>query len=352
MGLKESMNKKFGGGFNTASELEAEYQQIDWISTGSASLDFAIHPSGKGIPTHNIIELPGLSSSGKTVILDHLLKNGIDQNGIGVLFDVEDAFDPELNRNIEVDMDKLMVISPSIKEKDGTVTPLSFTEIFQRIEYVIDETHRQYGRDKLLVMGVDSIGAMPFSQDLAEGAPKATQGAQAKEIGIWLKRIRAKVTNSNTLLVLINQMYSNITSMPTATPYISKGGKAIGYQSQIRVMFHAVDSKAGKIFDSKDKIIGARLSFTVIKNRISRSFTTGTVDWLFGEDGIPKLQYHSGLLNYLVGTGKLLKDKGKVVVGKDSYRCKVEGSARKPIFVASEETIEKMLKEHPELLER
>jgi hypothetical protein len=191
---------------------------------------------------------------------------------------------------------------------------------------------------------------LPFIQDLDGESPKATQGAQAKEVGIWLKRIRAKVTNSNTLFVIINQMYSNISSMPTATPYISRGGKAVGYQSQIRIMFNAVEGKAGKIFDSDKKIIGARLSFTIIKNRIARPFTSGTIDWLFGDNNIPILKYYSGLLNYLVESGQAEKGTGKISIGEDVYRCRQEGTAYNPIYVAEDSVIEKLLKEHPELL--
>jgi recombination protein RecA len=350
--LKDGFNKKFGGGAATSSELDEEYQNIDWIDTGSASLNFAIHPSGRGIPTSNIVEIPGLSSSGKTLIANHILRNTIRKDGIAVLGDVEDAHDTALAKNIDLDSDKLIVLSPSVVEKDNTVKPLSFTEMFQRFEYIIDETHRQYGRDKLLTLVLDSLGAMPFSQDLEGDAPKATQGAQAKEIGIWLKRLRAKVTKSNTLFIIINQMYDNISATPTATKYISRGGKSVGYQSQIRVMFDAVDGKAGKIYDSDKNIIGARLFFKVIKNRIAKPFNEGSVDWLFGANNIPELKYYSGFFNYLVESGKAEKGTGKISIGEDVYRCRQEGTAYNPIYVAEDSVIERLLTEHPELLEK
>lgn len=351
MGLKDSFNKKFGGGANSSSELDAEYKKIEWIDTGSTSLNFRIHPSGRGLPSANVVEVPGLSGSGKTLIADHILRNAINKGGIAVLVDVEDAHDTELAENIGIDLDKLLVISPSIDEKDGTIKPLSFTEIFQRIEYIIDETHKQYGKDQLLVMVLDSLGAMPFSQDLDGDSPKATQGAQAKEIGIWLKRIRAKVTRSNTLFVIINQMYENISATPTATKYISRGGKSVGFQSQIRVMFESVEGKGGKVFDSDGNIVGSRLYFNVIKNRIARPFMTGSMDWLFG-DGTPELKYYSGLLNYLVESGKAEKGHGSVKIGENTYRCRQEGSKYNPVYVADDEVIEKMLEENPELLEK
>lgn len=349
MGLKENFNKKFGGGASSSSELDAQYQNVTWVDTGSLSLNFAVHPSGRGFPTGNVIELPGLSSSGKTLIADHLLRNTIRLGGIAALADVEDAHDTELAGNIDIDRDELLVLSPSTIEKDGTIKPYSFEEMFQQYEYLIDEVHRQYGRDKLFTFVLDSLGAMPFSQDLDGDKPKATQGAQAKEIGIWLKRIRAKVTRSNTLFVIINQMYENISSTPTAEKYISRGGKAVGYQSQIRVMFNSVQGKQGKVYDSSDNIIGSRLFFSVIKNRIARPFTEGTVDWLFG-DGTPELKYYSGFLNYLVENRKAEKGHGSIKVGEDTYRCRQEGSARRPIYVADDDVIEKMLSEHPELI--
>lgn len=351
MSLKDSFNKKFGGGANTSSELASQYENVTWIDTGSASLNHAIHPSGRGFPTSNVIELPGLSSSGKTLIADHLLRNTIRLGGIAALADVEDAHDTELAENIGLDREQLLVLSPSNVEKDGTIRPYSFDEMFQQYEFLIDEIHRQYGRDKLFTFVLDSLGAMPFSQDLDGDRPKATQGAQAKEIGIWLKRIRAKVTKSNTLFVIINQMYSNISATPTAEKYISRGGKAVGYQSQIRVMFEAVNGKAGKVYDSDSKIIGSRLHFNVIKNRIAKPFTEGTVDWLFG-DSTPELKYYSGLINYWVECGKAEKGTGKVTIGSNSYRCRQEGSTRNPIYVAGDDVIEKMLQENPELLNK
>jgi hypothetical protein len=112
-----------------------------------------------------------------------------------------------------------------------------------------------------------------------------------------------------------------------------------------------VEGKAGKILDSDKKIIGARLSFTIIKNRIARPFTSGTIDWLFGDNNIPILKYYSGLLNYFEEIGKVEKGKGKVTIGEDSYQCRQDG-VKNPIYVMEDSIMEKMLTEHPNLLER
>jgi len=367
MSLVKDMNKQFGGGATTASDDAATYKNASWIDTGCFTLNKAINPRGLGLPSGNMVEFFGDSATGKSVMGYHILKETQKQDGIAVVFDIEGALDTKLVTDIGIDLDNLIVIRPTItkkgkkgegskkgkkgkvdeegKQEEDRLTPLTLSDVFSRTEWLIHEIRKQYGPDKLLNILWDTLAATPADEDLVGDEPGLTQGAIERHNKRWIMRIRPLVSETNTLWLILNQVFASPNSPGDALK--SPGGKAVKFHSHIRIKWKLYSGKAGKIFDENSLPIGARLHFKVDKNRIGPPWREGHADWYFGEDGIPSLDYYGGYIEYLLERRAIEHGQGKLIVGKDSYQAKVDPDSK---FIVCK-YVDKMLAEHPELLE-
>jgi recombination protein RecA len=340
----EELRKEFGGNLTVASDKHEEYKNITWLDTGNYTLNKAINKKGLGLPTGNMVEFFGASASGKSVIGLHCLKSTIDKGGVAVLIDAEGSLDTTLASDIGIDLDQLLIIDPTVRDSDDE-SPLTTEEVFQRTETIIKRVREQFGPDQLLSIVWDSLASTNFPSDLEENGPKETQGRPEKHIKHWIRRIRPLVNSGNVLWLIINQVYSVISSVPTARNTRTPGGRAVGFHSNTRVEFILKEGKAGKVFDKNGLPIGARLHFKIFKNRVGPPWREGFIEFYFNEDGEPSIDYYSGYLNYLADRDAIKVGKGRVLVGDDSYRSrKISGKYYQSEFV------DKMMEEHPELL--
>lgn len=345
VGLKESLAKKYGNSVSSGTEAK-DYDDMVWFNTGSHTLNKAINPLGRGIPTRCITEFFGDYATGKTLLSTYCLKDAQAKDGIAVLIDVEGSFNKEFAKSLGINLDELIVFAPTESDKKGNIVPLTYNTVEDRINDVIDLIRQEYGDDKPICIVWDSLAATNSERDLDETKDR---GSNAKEVKFIIKRIRPKINATNTALIIINQVYDNITTMPTAEPLKATGGRGVAFHSNIRVSFLQKKGKKGKVEGSKDDdadddtddksgtiINGVRLHFFIDKNRVGPPFKKGTVDFLFDIDGSPQLDYYSGYMEYMIANEMVdTKTKGWIKVGEDSYR---KGE------------LDRLLQEHPELL--
>jgi recombination protein RecA len=335
--LKEALAKKYGNSISSGSEAK-DYDDMVWFNTGSHTLNKAINPLGRGIPTRCITEFFGDYATGKTLLSTYCLKDAQAKDGIAVLVDVEGSFNKEFAKSLGINLDELIVFAPTELDKDGKIVPLTYNTVEDRINDTIDLIRQEYGDDKPICIVWDSLAATNSERDLEETKDR---GSNAKEVKFITKRLRPKINATNTALIIINQVYDNITTVPTAEPLKATGGRGVAYHSHIRVSFLQKKGKVGKIENDnpdgdEDALNGVRLHFFIDKNRVGPPFKKGTVDFLFDKDGSPQLDYYSGYMDYMISNGLVdTKTKGWVKVGDNKYR---KGE------------LERLLQEHPELL--
>ena len=91
-GMIRSLNKgdkKVAYNLNS-SDSPTEVKQ--WISTGSTLLDYAIaNKRNGGIPVGKIVEISGLTGTGKSLLAFHIAKNTQKMGGIVFYLDTENA---------------------------------------------------------------------------------------------------------------------------------------------------------------------------------------------------------------------------------------------------------------------
>lgn len=335
VGIKDALAKKYGDSVSSGEEA-MEYDDMVWFNTGSHTLNKYINPLGRGVPTRCVTEFFGDYATGKTLLSTHCLKSAQEMGAIAVLIDVEGSFNKDFVRSLGVNLEDLIVFAPTETNKDGSIIPLTYNTVEDRINDVIDLVLKEYGEDKPLCIVWDSLASTNSERDISE---TKDQGANAKEIRMIFKRLRPKINATNTALIVINQVYDVISRVPTAEPLKATGGRGVAFNSHIRVSFLQKKGKAGKVEEEsegdEDSINGVRLHFYIDKNRVGPPFGKGTVDFMFDVDGKPQLDFYSGYMDYLISKGLVdTKTKGWIKVGEDKYR---------------KSELERLLSEHPEL---
>jgi len=339
--INESVVKAIGGGIAPASSKRSHFENVSWVDTGSYTLNKLINKQGKGLPAANMVEIYGDSTSGKSVTGLHVVKSALAQDGIVVYFDTEGSFNPELAENSGIDLDRLLLVDPTTEES-GELTQLTATSIMSRGEKLIREVRRQFGPDKLLTLVWDSLGGTAWEEDLEGDEPSLTQGSPQRKLTRWMKRVMPLVTSTNTLWLVINQVFGQ---PGTFTQDESQGGKAIKFHSEIRIRCVLKGKTKGRLLDDNGFPIGARLHYEIVKNRVGPPWMEGYSEFYFGENGNPYIDYYSGYADYLVKRKAIESGKGKLIVGEDIYQKR---TVDKEFIQCS--YMEKMLEEHPELL--
>ena len=81
------------------------------IPTGALALDVALGIGG--IPRGRIVEVYGPEGSGKTTVCLHIIAEAQKCGGIAIFIDAEHALDPTYSRTLGVNIDELLVSSPT-----------------------------------------------------------------------------------------------------------------------------------------------------------------------------------------------------------------------------------------------
>ena len=84
---------------------------VEAIPTGSLSLDLALGIGG--VPRGRIIEIYGPESSGKTTLALHIVAEAQKRGGEVAFIDAEHALDPYYARALGVDIDSMLISSPT-----------------------------------------------------------------------------------------------------------------------------------------------------------------------------------------------------------------------------------------------
>src|SRR5207237_9768210 len=110
----QQIEKQFGKG--AIMQLgEGNAHDIQGISTGSLSLDIAL--GGKGLPRGRVIEIYGPEASGKTTVALHAIASAQKAGGVAAFIDAEHALDPTWARKVGVDLESLLVRTPTNAEQ-------------------------------------------------------------------------------------------------------------------------------------------------------------------------------------------------------------------------------------------
>lgn len=228
-------------------------------STGSLGLDLALGCGG--IPKGRILQIAGPSSSGKTTMSLHFMREAQlrEPDKFVGFIDVEFSFDRDWATKIGVNVEKLVISQPDCGEDALTVA----------------ETLIKSGKFSLIV--IDSVGGLVTKSMIEGNYGDAFMAQVARLLSIGLPKINRHVSDTNTSLIFINQIRTNIGGY--GNPEQRMGGKAIDFFSSI-----ILDTRRREAIGDKENPTGFITAIKVSKNKCGSPFRIANVELYIGPD--------------------------------------------------------------------
>jgi len=299
-----SIEKTYGKG-SIMKLGDGVINEIESISTGSLSLDFALGIGG--VPRGRIVEIYGPESSGKTTICLHIIAEAQKTGGIAAFIDAEHALDANYAKRLGVDVKNLLLSQPDFGE--------------QALE-IVDTLVRSNALDVIII---DSVAALVPRSEIEGEMGDAQMGVQARLMSQALRKITGAVSRSKTCVIFTNQLRSKIGVM-FGNPETTTGGNALKFYASVRMDIRRISAlKEG------EDVVGNRTKVKIVKSKVAPPFKSVEFDILYNE-GISKT---GEIIDLGVDNGIIKKSGSWYAFGEDRYQGK--------------EQFRKQIKDNPEL---
>jgi protein RecA len=193
---------------------EKRAMDIESVSTGSLSLDLALGIGG--LPKGRIIEVYGPESSGKTTLALQVVAEAQKAGGICAFVDAEHALDPVYAKKLGVNTEELLISQPDTGE--------------QALE--IADTLVKSGSISVIV--IDSVAALTPKAEIEGEMGDHHVGLQSRLMSQALRKLTGSISNTNTMMIFINQIRMKIGVM-FGSRETTSGGNALKFLTAVRM---------------------------------------------------------------------------------------------------------------------
>ncbi|MBF0208891.1 MAG: hypothetical protein HQK53_18670 [Oligoflexia bacterium] len=283
---------------------ESTLSRIDeWIDTGSLALNAIISGSlHKGIPVGRITQIAGPSGCGKTFFIQKIIANAQKMGKQVIVFDSENAIDPDDAPNFGIDPTKVKYITALTLENTRNA-------INRFLKGVADS-----GRLGEFVIVMDNIASMDSELNesrMDKGSTSADMGTFAKSVKALLKTCTKWSAITKTTIVFTNEIYDNPNVMYPTLEKDMPGGRAAVYKPTVTIQIGRKPTKddEGKTIDNtlvggQKGYSGVSLTCRAVKNRIIKPFMEVELFLSFAT-GLDRVY---GLLEPMKGLGVVVLD--------------------------------------------
>lgn len=254
----DKLEKDFGKG-SVIKVKDAPHLEVEAVSTGSLGIDAATGIGG--LPRGRIVEIYGPESSGKTTLATHVVAEAQKAGGTCAIVDAEHALDFEYAQKIGVNTDDLYLSQPDYGEQ------------------ALEITRRLVETGQFDVIVVDSVAALTPKSEIEGEIGDATVGKQARMMSQALRILTAKVHQTQTLVIFINQLREKIGVMQ-GSPETTTGGNALKFYASMRIDIRR-DWKGGFVKNADEEVIATNVVVKIVKNKLAAPFKVARVELRF-----------------------------------------------------------------------
>lgn len=269
-----------------------------WVPTGSLWLDNII-AVGKtaGIPGGHITEIAGFPASGKSYLAAQILMNAQKMNKACIWFDSENAVETFFLEKMGVDLESVIYMPAN-----------SIEDVFDNIEKILK------GADNVFFVW-DSVANTPAKGEWDKTFdPMSAMALQARSLSYGLRRIVNLLAKTQSTLLIVNQLKTNIGPTAMVEPFVTPCGKAIQYSAHLRLFLVSRKAKAHNIYVNGEKV-GSDLIVKIRKSRFGTEDRSCELKILWG-DGI-RICDEESWLSVLKASPFYTKKKGSHVILND-----------------------------------
>jgi len=279
----------------------------EFILMGEPSVDGVLVASeGTGIPKGTMVELCGLSGSGKTYLaMKHMAEHHKLGNRTAYL-DVENTFygPRALDLGVQIKNGNLFEYYENIAS----------AEQYGELALELAESG-EYG-----AIVIDSIKAMVPDEEVQKNlSDNAKFGSHASFVKRMLNKLMPACSKSGTIAILINQLWTGSGAMPNTYTLQAAGGKAMEYNTHVRLWVNKINGKAGDVIsvqDGQPVRVGRKSRVEVHKSRYGANGLISEFAIMFGKnegDPIAEFIYRAMaqgkeyIISYGRGANKILR---------------------------------------------
>jgi RecA/RadA recombinase len=273
-----------------------------WIDTGSYVLNAIVSGSiHGGIPKGRVTMMGGESMTGKTLFVLKILANAQKEGLIPVIFDTENAVDPEGAERIGLDISKVKYVPCVTIEQTRNA-------LFKFLTAV-----KEKGLEGKFIIAIDSLGNLQSELEhsrMGKDSTSSDMGTKARAMKSLMQTCTNLGATTQTTILCTNHVYDDPSAMFPSIEKNMPGGKSIVYLPSVTIQLarKPMKSDGGKTMDAETAVgqknyAGILIRALTRKNRFIKQYLQGEM-FLSFHTGLDR---YYGLLDLAVGVGAVIQ---------------------------------------------